>query len=94
MSGIQETKEALIAINEIAVFLVQRLKDGVDINDVIAIWDKLKDDEEFKSKLEAGWKNIKDVPAEIKDIDIMEGVELSMLQIQYIPKYVEAFKKE
>ena len=92
--GIKETKEALIASNEIAVFCAKRFKDGVQFEDFTAFYKAFTEDEEFKAKLQDGWENGKQIPAEVKDIDLQEGIELTMVQIQYVPKFIEALKKE
>lgn len=92
--NIKETREVLVAVNELAVFLVERLKDGVGFDDVAAIYDKLKNDEDFKTKMQMAYDNIALVPDEVEDIDIAEGVELATVQLSYVPKYIEALKKE
>lgn len=91
--GIQELKEALVGINLLAVFLAEHLKDGLDIGDGIAVWQKLSSDEEFKQKLISAFEGIKAVPEEIKDMDLAEGIELMMLQAQMLPVLLAAFKK-
>lgn len=93
MIGIKETKEALVGANELGLFLVKRLKDGVGFDDFTAVFEALKNDSEFKMKLEAAYNGINQVPAEIKDIDLTEAVTLVMTQVEYVPKFVEALKK-
>lgn len=92
-AGIKETKEAVIGLNEIALVLANRFKDGVQITDFTVMWDKLQNDAEFKAKLEAAWNNYKLIPAEVKDIDLSEGGELVIVQIGYLPKFIDEFKK-
>lgn len=91
--GIKETKEALVGVNELAVLLVLRLKDGAGFDDIMAIWEKLGNDQEFKQKLSDAVKGISEVPAEVKDIDLNEGIDLARLQLDYLPKYIDALKK-
>lgn len=91
--GINETKEALVAVNEIALHIVKLLKDGFQASDVVAFFDVLKNDPEFSAKLLAGFNGIGKVPAEIKDIDINEGMDLLMCQVGFVPKFLEALKK-
>lgn len=94
MSGIQESKEVLIGANELSVFLIGILKDGIQLSsDVSAIIAKLSTDSEFRSKLEDAYKGVAAVPAEMKDIDVGEAVELIVLQAGYVPKIIEALKK-
>lgn len=89
--GIKETQEALVAANEVSLIMINRLKDGVQLADFQAFYDKLTNDEVFKAKLEAAWTDWKLIPAELKDISLSEGLQLATLQISYIPRLVEAW---
>jgi hypothetical protein len=91
--GIKETKEAVVALNEISLFVASRLKDGVGLDDATALFAKVTGDEEFQKLVAAAYENYKAIPAEVKDVDVLEGVELGMLQLGYLPKFVEALKK-
>ena len=90
---VKNTKEVLIAANEIALFIVERLKDGIGVDDAVALYTKIISDEDFKAKVVAAYDEIAKVPAEVKDIDIYEGVELITLQTSYVPKIIDALKK-
>ena len=92
--GIKELKEALVGVNELAIFIAMRLKDGIGLDDAMAIWSKLSSDEEFKQKMVAAYDGISQVPAEIKDLDLAEGIELAVLQAQMLPALIAAMKKE
>jgi hypothetical protein len=91
--GIKETKEALVGVNELALFLASRLKDGVGHDDATAVFAKVTADEEFKSLMHAAYDNFKAIPAEVQDADVTETVELIVLQASYVPKFVAALKK-
>jgi hypothetical protein len=94
MIGIQETKEALIGINELSIVLAQQLKDGFQVgSDLAAIVGKWQSDADFQAKLTAAFIGIQKVPDEIKDLDLSEGIELASIQLAYVPKIVEALKK-
>ena len=93
MPGIKETKEVIVAANLLTCFLIERLKDGVQIEDFSAMYDKLILDDEFREMMREAYKDIEKVPAEIGDLDGMEMVELSSLQINMIPKLLSAIKK-
>lgn len=94
MAGVKETTEALVALNEVTIFLITRFKDGIDFSDFKAIWDKITTDEEFKTILSNAYDNIGKVPEEIADIDFVEGVELGSLQLKYLPKILKALKSQ
>lgn len=90
--GIKELKEVVVAANEISLFIITRLKDGVGIDDALAAYQKLTQDAEFKKLITDAHDGLSTVGGEIKDIDLAEGLELLMLQAGYVPRYVEALK--
>lgn len=86
--GVKETKEALIALATIGVFVVKRVKDGVDLSDLMALVDKLRD-EEFQAIVQAGVDGINLVDDELKDLDLDDYLELA----KFIPELVEVLKQ-
>jgi hypothetical protein len=92
--GIKETKEVLVAINEVAIVLAKHLKDGAQLTDAIAIVDDFKNNPDLLAKLLAAKENISAVPAELKDVSLVEGVELAITQASYAPKIIAALKKD
>ena len=90
--GIKETKEVVVGVNELAIELVKHFKDGVQFTDALGLIETLKTNEDFKAKLVAAYENIQAVPAEVKDISLVEGMELVMVQAAYLPKIIEAAK--
>lgn len=90
----KETKEALVAVNELAVLLCEKLKDGFQLtDDVSAIFKKFSEDAEFMAKVKAGYQDMNKIPEEVKAADIVSVVDLVTVQVGYIPKIVEALKK-
>lgn len=92
--GIKEMKELLIAVNEVSVLLVKMFKDGVQLADAAALMAAIAASEELKEKLLAAYVGVGQIPAEMKDVDLQEGLELAGVQLSYIPKIVEALKKD
>ncbi len=91
---IKETKELIIGANELALLLITRLKDGLQVvEDVTAIIGKLMSDAEFQAQMQAAYDNIQAIPEEIKDLQIGEVIELVGVQVSYVPKIVDALKK-
>ena len=88
MHGVKETKEVLVAANEVALALVVASKDGLDLSDGLALVGNAK----VKEALMVAADSISKVPAEVKDLDLGEGLELAQVQLAYVPKYVEALK--
>lgn len=78
VKGIQETKEAILALVVLGKFVADRLKDGIGMDDAMALGQKLLD-ESFKAKVMAGINGADQVPAEIKDISMVEMLELAKL---------------
>lgn len=93
MAGIKELKEVVVAANEISLFIISRLKDGVGIDDAMAAYQKLTTDAEFKKMIADAHDGLSTVGGEVKDLDLSEGLELIILQAGYVPKFVEALKK-
>lgn len=89
---LKDTKEALKAVNELALFLAKNLKDGVQFSDATAAVGWLMEpasQQLFKDAFEG----IKNVPAEIKDLSLEEALELVSMYIVFVPRMVEALKK-
>lgn len=94
IEDVKELKEGVIGVNELSLFLISRLKDGADLGDLKAVWDKWSDDEEFKSKMKAAIEGASRMKAEVEDIDAGEGLELLDVQLDYLPRILSAFKAE
>lgn len=90
--GIKETKEVLIAANEVGVVVIKAFKDGVQIGDFVTFWNTYKDNAEFKAALEAAWDKAGQVPKEIGNLNLSESVDLVLTQVAQIPKLIDALK--
>lgn len=86
--GVKETKEAILAMVVLGKFVAERLKDGAQLDDALALGTKLIGDAAFKEKVMAGIAGIDKVPAEIKDISMVEAIELA----QVLPEILAALK--
>lgn len=91
---IKETQEAIDGVMEVSLFLIKRMKDGIGVDDVSALWDKLQDDHEFKEVIKKGYEGVSNVPAELKDIDLVEGTQLGIQMIGYVPRIIMSLKKD
>lgn len=90
--GTKETKEFATALFAVAGFLVERLKDGAGLDDVVAVHEKLTKDPEFLGLITAAYDGYKQIPAEIKDIDLEEGFDLAGFLLPQILKLLKTFK--
>lgn len=88
----KETKEVLVAVNDLALELVNVFKDGVQLSDVTALLTHISSNEAVKASLYAAYENISKVPAEVKEITLEDGLELASVQLGFIPKFVTALK--
>lgn len=93
MVGIKETKEAVVGVNEVALYFAKALSDGAQFKDFTEFYEKLTKDEDFKAKMAAAWENRQQIPAELKDVDLKEGIELVNVQLEYLPRFIDALKK-
>lgn len=90
--SVKETKEVLVAVGDLAVLLVEVLKDGVQISDALKIADALMKRPELLIELKAALDGIEEVPAELKDISLDEGIELAKVSAEIVKKVVAAAK--
>jgi len=74
--GIKDTKEAIFALAALGKFVADRLKDGADFDDLLALITKLND-AEFRTKLDAGIEGLKNIPDEVSDLSFIEILELA-----------------
>lgn len=93
VAGIQETKDALIAMNEVGLTMAKLFADGTQFADFVAIWKKLSEDETFKAQLVTAYEGWNAISGEIADLDVNEALDLVSVQLAYIPKFVEAVAK-
>ena len=86
--GVKETKEAILALVILGKFVADKAKDGLDFSDVMALGQKLMD-EEFKAKVMAGVHGMELITAEIQDLKMAELFELA----QFIPEVLAEIQK-
>lgn len=94
MSGIKETKELLVGVNEVGLVLMKHFKDGVQFKDALELFESIRSNPELLAKLYAAYEGYGNLPMELNDLDIKEGIELAQVQLEYLPKLVDALKKE
>lgn len=73
---ITETKEAAEGIVKLVSFIIKRSKDGIGVDDAMALVQQLLFDDEFKSVLVAAVKGADKIPTELRDISLEEAVQL------------------
>ena len=91
--GVKELQEAIEAILEISIKIGSVLKDGYQPADLALVFDLFAKDEEMKKKIAAAYDGISKIGGEVKDIDIHEGIELTIAIVKFLPKFLDIFKK-
>jgi hypothetical protein len=83
--GIQETKELEVAIIEVVAHVIKSLKDGFQAGaDLEFLYNELWANPENKAKILAAVAGAGNVPAELKDLSVAEGLELAVTAAQEI----------
>jgi hypothetical protein len=93
MQGIKETKEAVIGALVLASFIIERSKDGLKVDDALALYEKFNSDAEFKALMVQAFDNVKAVGDEVKDLSVPEVFELVTSSLPYILKMIDGLKK-
>ena len=86
MSGIENSKEALLALVLLGKEISLAAKDGFDLQDLGSFISKLVLDEKFRGLLEDGVKGLDAIPEELKDLDAAEAISLIGLVVDAIRK--------
>lgn len=90
--GIKETKELALGVIHLGFYVAKLLKDGFQVEDIGSFIGKLSGDEEFKAILTAAYQDVHLVQGEVKDITLVEGLELAMAITPAVLKELEALK--
>lgn len=93
MTDVKNVKEVLVALNMVSLVLIKQLRDGFQVADVGAAILEIMASDETKAALVAAIEGITALPAEIADFQLAEGIELALVQLDYLPKILEALKK-
>ena len=91
---IHETLEVLVAMGELGEFMAKRLKDGVGLDDAMALATKLASDSEFRDILVKAGTGMKNIDDEFKDLDLSEMKQLVDVGSENMFKIIEAIRKK
>ena len=89
--GAKETKEALIALNELMLHFIDVFKNGINLGSFIDLWRVLQNDQDLKTKLSLAYDNYNAIPFEVRNLDVLESLDLVVTQLDYFKKIVVAF---
>lgn len=91
--GIKESKEVIVAMNKVSLLLIRHLKDGFQAGkDSMAIIAEIMSNDVLKQSLVDAAEGVHRVPAEMKDLDAKEVLELAMLLAMSVQDYIAAMK--
>lgn len=76
MAGIKDTQEVLKLVEVFGVFVAKQLKDGFQGKDIKALFEKLQEDPTFVKAITEAIDGIGNVPGEVIDTDLFEGIAL------------------
>lgn len=79
--GIKETQELALGAIALGFHITKLLKDGFQAQDLGSFLDKLKNDEAFAKKIQDAYEGVAQVPSEIKDLNLTEGLQLAMVVV-------------
>lgn len=91
--GIKETKEMMVGMQALTLVMMEHFKDGAQFSDALELWESFKNDAKFKAQLMAAYDGYKKIPAEIKDLDLLEGFELGKQGVDFAGAILMELKK-
>lgn len=83
----KETKELLIAIYLVGLFVVQRLKDGYQKEDLDALVAEMMGDQEFRATVMSGIEGVDKIPAEVKTMAFPEYLDLAKAVLDMVSSH-------
>lgn len=75
----KETKEAIVALVLLGKFVSDRVKDGVDFSDALALGKAITTDGQFKDIVVAGYTDADKIQDEVKDMNLAKILELAQI---------------
>jgi len=90
--SIKETKEMLAAVLDCVCILMKLLIDGAQLRDVAELWDLIQINGEFRTKLTDAYEGSRQIPAELRDLDLTESLVLAQMVLVKLPDILAAMK--
>lgn len=87
--GIKETGEMLVGCAVLGKVVLDLVKDGVQLNDAVALGTKLVADPVFRKALQDAADKADLIDDELGEIDFADAIDLAKI----IPQLLEIFKK-
>lgn len=90
--GIKETKELVIAINQVGLKVLELAQDGLDLKDAADLAVEIANNKELKDALALAVEDFQKIPEEFKDLSFKEAIDLASVQVQFIPEILKAIE--
>lgn len=90
--GVKELKELIEAVMEVGIAVLSEFSDGIQLRDVWTIATKLQNSPDYRGAISKAYQGSSKIPAELKDVDGEEAIELAMTMLPYLPKLIKAAK--
>ena len=84
----KETRELLLALAIVGKLVVDRVKDGVQLEDAVAVITALVADPKYKDALSKAVAGVDKIDDEFKDFNLVKALEL----VQVVPELVAILK--
>lgn len=85
----KESKELILALALVGKFVMDRVKDGVQMDDAVALGNALWAEGDFKNMVMAGYKDADKIAEEFKDFSIAKALDLAGV----IPELAQIIQK-
>lgn len=92
MEGTKNLGEVVDGLFALATVLVVQFKDGVTVADFPAVLAKIESSPELKAQLVAAYEDVDKVPAEVKDLSVLETAQIIGKVIEKVPALIAALQ--
>jgi hypothetical protein len=90
--AMKETEELLKGLFDILKVSAELLKDGAQVSDLVAGYQKLEGDPVKAAELKAALDNVSAVPGEVGGMKWTDGADLIVFVVKELPELLAAFK--
>jgi len=86
----KEIKDILIALGDLGELVVGLAKDGIQASDAIKLVDALIKNPKIIEDIKAAVQGVSGIPAELKEINLVDGVDLAQCAYDQVKKVLAA----
>lgn len=88
--SVKNLKEVIGLVFVIVIAILKEVKkDGFQVSDLFVFLSS----QEFQSQITPAIEGVTEIPAEVKDMDANEGIQLGVEVLFYVKAIIEIFKK-